>query len=72
MDFIKNFIKSETYCNKLSNKLNLALGNKQNLFTFCPFIFQPSMSDCDGWSEKSFHTKIWVLSKLLTAGVIPN
>lgn len=42
MDFIKKFIKSEAYCNKQCNKLNLALGNKQNLFTFCPFIFQPS------------------------------
>lgn len=47
MYFIKKFIKSETHCNRLNNKLELALGNKQNLFTFCPFIFQPS------------HVKLW-------------
>lgn len=42
MDFIKKFVKSEAYCNKLSNTLDFALGNKQNLFTFCPLIFQPT------------------------------
>lgn len=54
MDFIKKFIKSEAYCNKLSNKLNLALGNKQNLFTFCPFIFQLS------------HVRLWRMKRVST------